>query len=302
MATGKRRDGNTVPLEIITGHLSGGEGAVLLLRDITDRVREDEQRRRLESRMQQQQKTESLGILAGGVAHDFNNLLTVILGNADLVMHDLKGKSELTAHVESIRKAALNAASLCTQLLSYSGQGSYKTEPTDLSGLIRHVERLLEVTLPKGASITYNLADGLPAIEADPPQIQQVLVNLVANAGDALKDQSGSVSGGDVTVATGVLECDGAMADRVFLGESPGKSRCVYLEVSDNGVGMDADTRARMFDPFFTTKFMGRGLGLASVLGIVRAHRGGVDVQSAPGKGTVFRVFFPASAPDGPVT
>ncbi|MBM4144225.1 MAG: PAS domain S-box protein [Lentisphaerae bacterium] len=289
LATGVTKSGREVPLEIITGHLSGGEGAVLLLRDISERVNAEQERLRLEERMQRQQKMESLGILAGGVAHDFNNLLTVVLGNADLIMQDLTPGASAREHVESIRKAARQATELCSQMLAYSGQGEYRVEPVDLAGVVRGMGRLLEVPLPKGARVELRLGTGLPRIEGDTIQIQQVLMNLVTNAAEAMPAADGLV-----TVVVDAVECDQAAVDRMGIAPELRPGRFVVLDVSDNGGGMDAETRARMFDPFFTTKFMGRGLGLASVLGIVRGHGGGIEVSSTPGKGSTFRIYFPA--------
>ncbi|MBM4142964.1 MAG: PAS domain S-box protein [Lentisphaerae bacterium] len=288
LATGTTKDGREVPLEIITGHLYGGEGAVLLLRDITERVNAENERRRIEERMQQQQKMESLGILAGGVAHDFNNLLTVMLGNAELLMQETAPESSHAENIEGIRKAAHQATELCSQMLAYSGRGEYRITAVDLPETVRRMGRLLEVPLPTGARIDLRLDDGVPAIEADTVQIQQVLMNLVTNAAEALP-----AAGGLITVKVEAMECDQAFLDQAGVNPPPRPGRLAILEVSDNGKGMDAETKARMLDPFFTTKFMGRGLGLASVLGIVRGHGGGITVNSAPGKGTTFRIYFP---------
>jgi len=288
LATGTKKDGSEIPLEIITGHLSGGEGAVLLLRDISERIQAEEERARLEARMQQQQKLESLGILAGGVAHDFNNLLTVMLGNAELVLQTTEPRSELAEHVEGIRKASVEAAELCAQMLAYAGQGDYRIQPVDLAESINRMTRLLEVPLPKGEEIELDIEAGLPPVHADAVQIQQIVMNLVTNSADALEP-----GGGRVKVSVASRQCDQACVERVSIDQPLQPGRYVVLEVADNGKGMDAETRARMFDPFFTTKFMGRGLGLASLLGIVRAHHGGLDVETAAGEGTTFRIYFP---------
>ena len=288
MATGMRKDGSEIPLEIITGHLSGGDGAVLLLRDISERVHAEEEQERLEERMQQQQKLESLGILAGGVAHDFNNLLTVMLGNAELIRQTAQPRSELAEQVDGICRASVEAAELCAQMLAYAGQGDYRIQPVDLAMTISKMTRLLEVPLPKGAKFELHLGRDLPAIHADAVQIQQILMNLVTNSADAVGPGSGQVN-----VSASMRDCDAALAERISIDRPLEPGPYVMLEVSDNGKGMDADTKARMFDPFFTTKFMGRGLGLASLLGIVRAHKGGLEVETAPQQGTTFRIYFP---------
>jgi PAS domain S-box-containing protein len=259
------------------------------LRDVTERRRAEEERRRFEDHMQQAQKLESLGVLAGGIAHDFNNLLTPILGDASLALEDLPEDSPARARLLKIRRAAQRAAALTRQMLAYTGQESLHREPLDLSHVVRDMAQLLESAVSRKAVLVYDLAPDLPAVEADASQIGQIAMNLITNAAEAVNETGRE---GRIELRTGSVDVE-AGASLTSGPLEPG--RYVFFEVADTGCGMDADTRSRIFDPFFTTKFTGRGLGLAAVLGIVRAHRGGIAVDSEPGKGTRFRVLLPRS-------
>jgi two-component system cell cycle sensor histidine kinase/response regulator CckA len=254
------------------------------------------EKRALEQQMLHAQKLESLGILAGGIAHDFNNLLTGILGGADLAARGLSLLSPAREHLADIGTAAKRAAELCRQLLAYSGKGRFLVQPLDLAELVREMGHLLSVSISKKVALHYRVAPAVPAIEADPAQVRQIVMNLIVNASEAIGEK-----GGAIEVATGMALCDAAFLRDCHpaTGIEPGEF--VFLEVSDDGSGMDGATLARIFDPFFTTKFTGRGLGLAAVLGIMRGHRGAIHVDSTPGRGTTFRLFFPPSA-DRPAT
>ena len=255
-----------------------------------ERVRAEEERQRLEAQIQHAQKLESLGVLAGGIAHDFNNLLTGILGNADLALMDLAPDSPAYASLTEIKATAQRAADLSRQMLAYSGKGSFVIEPIDLNQVVREMGHLMEVSISKKAVLRYELSDDLPAIIGDATQIRQVIMNLITNASDAIGDDEGVIS-----IRSGTEECDHDYLGGCYLNEQLPEGLYVYLEVTDDGCGMDRDTMQRIFDPFFTTKFTGRGLGLASTLGIVRGHHGTVRVKSEPGRGTRFRVLLPAS-------
>jgi len=292
LATGRKKSGELIPLEIITGELSGRTGAVLLLRDITERVRVEEERRELEARMRQQQKLESLGILAGGIAHDFNNMLTVLMANAELALLDTPKDSPARENLDGIVSAAKHAGGLCAQLLEFAGKGSVATGPVELSRLIRETERLLETTAGEAVRIEYALSEEVQPVEGDRVQLQQVLINLVTNAVDAMGEE-----GGIVSVATGAMECDEPFLAGCYRASECGPGAYVFLKVRDSGGGMDAETQAQIFDPFFTTKAKGRGLGLASVLGIVRAHGGAVRVESSPGEGSAISILLPLTQP-----
>lgn len=257
--------------------------------DITALRKAEEERRRMELQVQQAQKLESLGVLAGGIAHDFNNLLMAILGNADLALQDLSEVSPARPMLEEIEIAARRAADLCRQMLAYSGKGRFVLMPINLSEVVSEMVHMLQVSVSKKAVLRFHCAETLPSIEADPTQIRQVIMNLIINASEAIGNRSGVIS-----ISTGAMECDRQYLTSTHLDESLPEGCYVYLEVTDTGSGMDAETQARIFDPFFTTKFTGRGLGLAAVLGIVRGHRGAIKVYSEPGRGTTFKILFPA--------
>jgi PAS domain S-box-containing protein len=267
-----RRRGNEVPgiLEITT--------------DVTERSRIEEQLRHT-------QKLESLGVLAGGVAHDFNNLLTGILGNSSLALDNVGPNHPNRALLEEVMRAAERAADLTRQLLAYAGKGRFVMRTLDLSDLVREISGLVQTSLPKQAQLRLQLSEDLPGIDADPGQLQQIVMNLVINGAEAIGSE-----GGSVLVRTGMQEVDSHYISTMSnAGELLKPGRYVVLEVHDTGSGMDEATLAKIFDPFFTTKFAGRGLGLSAVSGIVRAHHGAMKVYSKPGQGTTFKVLFRAS-------
>ncbi len=265
-------------------------GFIELVEDVTARKRAEEERRRLEARIQQAQKLESLAVLAGGIAHDFNNLLMGVLGNAELALTRLPPESPVRDLVKRIERAAVRAADLAGQMLAYSGRGQFLVEELDLNELVRETAFLLESSISRKVACRYNLAPALPPVEADPTQIRQVLMNLVTNASEAIGDREGAV-----TISTGVVWADRDYLTSTYLDEDLPEGFYVYVEVSDTGCGMDPETQKRIFDPFFSTKFTGRGLGLAAVLGIVRGHRGAIKVYSEPGKGSTFKVLLPCA-------
>ncbi len=258
--------------------------------EIAERERLEAERRDLKARIQHSQKLESLGVLAGAVAHDFNNFLTGILGNAGMVLRKLPEDSDCRSMLEEIERAAQHAAALSNQMLAYTGKEAATSQPFDLKALIEEMAPLLRISVSKKAALRLELADELPAVEGDPSQIRQVIMNLITNASEALGTGSGYVS-----LAAGILEADrDYLADADAGGELP-EGPYVYLEVSDTGCGMDAATQARIYDPAFTTKSPGRGLGLAAVQGIVRDHGGAIKLDSVPGRGTTVKVLFAAS-------
>jgi two-component system cell cycle sensor histidine kinase/response regulator CckA len=283
-------DGKLQPVEINARMIDTGEGRriVSLCRDIAGRRAAERDRLDLENKMREAQKLESLGVLAGGIAHDFNNLLTAVLGGASLVAADLPPGSPLLAEVEQIETAAARAAELCKQMLAYSGKGRFVLQRLELSQLVSESTELLHLSVRKNAELTLELTPNLPPLLADSTQIQQIIMNLVINASEAVGDE-----GGTVRVRTGLMNADAAYLASTHPPSGLAPGPYVYLEVSDNGCGMDAEVCARIFDPFFTTKFTGRGLGLAAVLGIVRGHRGALRVDTERGWGTTFRVLLP---------
>jgi PAS domain S-box-containing protein len=242
------------------------------------------------------QKLESIGVLAGGLAHDFNNLLHVVLGNADIALTRLSPRSPARDPLEEVVRATLRAADLTRQMLAYSGKGAFVVRHLDLSQEVREMATLLRTAISKQASLVWELAPDLPAVNADATQIRQIVMNLITNASDALHDREGLI-----TLRTGVVQPQ-ELNDPRFgrsIPEEPAPETndpMVYLEVSDTGSGMTPDTLHRIFDPFFSTKFAGRGLGLAAVMGIVRSHQGLIRIRTEPGQGTSFRVLLPAVA------
>jgi signal transduction histidine kinase/CheY-like chemotaxis protein len=274
-------------------------GAVLLVmwvavirtirRSLAIRTNELGERRALEDKLQSAQRLESLNVLAGGIAHDFNNLLTGILSNAGTARRKLAANEPAQRHLSEIVRGSKIAAHLTGQLLAYAGRGQFQVLARDLTAEVREIQDLLETAIRTKAKLDLQLADGLPAILADPIQIQQVLLNLVANAAESADRE---VNVRIETKAIEITEND----IREFVPGSPLKpGHGVALDVTDNGSGMDAETLDRIFDPFFTTKSAGRGLGLAASLGIVHRHQGGIRVKSRPGEGTSCRIVFPAS-------
>jgi signal transduction histidine kinase/CheY-like chemotaxis protein len=249
-----------------------------------------EARRALEARLQHMQKLESLAVLAGGVAHDFNNLLMVIMGNASLALLELDPDSPARASIEQVEQSARKAAELTNQMLAFAGGGAIRPQPLDLARLVAETRSLVAAAVPPGAEVAYEEKASLAPVRADGGHVRQVLLNLVQNAVESLGGR-----GGRVTVRTGEMDADRAYLAASYIDEQLPPGRYVYLEVADTGVGIDEATKVRLFDPFFTTKFTGRGLGLAAVLGIVRAHRGAIHVDSARGRGSTFRVLFPAA-------
>jgi len=245
----------------------------------------------LQQQVKHVDRLESLGVLAGGIAHDFNNILTAIIGNTELAARKIDKHAAAQKNLESIKKSGLQAANLCKQMLAYSGKGSFIIQPLDLSRLIIEITSLLEVSIDKNIALKLQLDESLPTIDGDMTQIQQIIMNLVINASEAMDK-----SGGTIVVKTGLMQVDKAYLKSSLhkIGTSIG--HFIYMEVSDSGCGMDLDTQKKIFDPFFTTKFTGRGLGMSAVLGIVNGHNGILNLYSELGKGTVFKIAFPVSS------
>jgi PAS domain S-box-containing protein len=235
-------------------------------------------------------RLESIAMLAGGIAHEFNNLLTGIMGNASLIGEELPPGSRAAGRVDDLLASAERAAELTRQLLAYSGKGRYVPRHLDISEQVWSIAGLLQASLPGKVRLQLELPSGLPPIEADSDQIQQVVVALVMNAGEAIKNGQGAV-----TVKTAAADLDLSRIHDRFPGREIAPGPYVVLEVRDTGVGMDEFVKSRIFEPFFSTKFAGRGLGLAAVQGIVRGHGGAMEVESEPGSGATFRLFFPAA-------
>ena len=268
---------------------SGEQRYLAVTRDVTERRQAEEARRRLEESLQRAQKLESLGILAGGIAHDFNNLLTPILGAAGLAIEELPEGSPVRDRLGTILRAGRRAAALTDQMLAYAGQRPLRVERVDLSRLVRDIRELAGASMSGKTTFELELAPHLPAVEGEAAQLSQVVLNLVTNASESLRDGKGHV-----TVRTGTVDLESPPAGALFADTMTAGAH-VFFEVEDAGEGMDEETASRIFDPFFTTKFTGRGLGLAAVAGIVRAHRGAIQVDTKIGRGTRFRVLLPAA-------
>ena len=285
------RSGRRLELEFVYSLIELRHGNPLYLsivRDVTERKSAEANRRQMERKLLETQKLESLGVMAGGIAHDFNNLLTVILGNASLAMMQLSESSPLFAYLRNIEKSSMHAADLCKQMLAYSGRGRFMLQHVAINRLIEETKPLLHISVSQNVRLDFELAADLPLIEADPAQIQQVLLNLVTNASEATSNP-----GGVVTLRTGSLPANRAYLATTYLSPDIPEGEYAFLEVADTGCGMTPDTQARIFDPFFSTKFTGRGLGLAAVWGIVRGHKGALKLQSEWGRGSTFRILLP---------
>lgn len=275
------------PLRESDGRISGVIGVAL---DITARAQATREREKMERKLLEVQKLESLGVLAGGVAHDFNNLLTSILGNAGLVRLALGEHSPVLGNLGQIEQASQTAASLCQQLLAYAGRGQLNPAPVELSTLVRDTTDLLRVSVGNQSRLQFNLASDLPPINADTARIRQILLNLVLNAAESMGHRDGLI-----TVTTRRQRYD-----QPAPGPGPGQELApgdyVCLEVADNGPGLDTEAQQRVFDPFFSTKGPGRGLGLAAARGIMRSHHGTLLLASQPGHGACFTLIFPPEA------
>ena len=253
------------------------------LLDITDRHNAEES-------LRHSQKLESLGILAGGIAHDFNNLLTVILGNLNLAQMKLGDRSSAQPYLANTEAAVLRATELTKQMLAYSGRGAFQVEARDLNTIVQEVTHLLEVSISKKIRLKFDLEPKLPAIQADGAQLQQVVMNLVTNASDAIGDREGAIH-----LSTRVVELSESQLLVDFSATPLAPGRFVLLEVEDTGGGMSDEVKSRIFDPFFTTKATGRGLGLSAMLGILKGHGAGLQITSEVGRGSLFRLLFPAT-------
>jgi len=267
------------------------DSVLVLCRDVTSRKDAESEQMNLMAQVQHVQKLESLGVLAGGIAHDFNNILMVIAGNAGLARKACKDCEDPDGYLRAIETASERASDLAGQMLAYSGRGEFKIVPLDLNTVADEISSILHATITKKGVMQFDLFDGLPLIMADATQVRQVLMNLITNASEALHDHSGTI-----LVSSGVMHCDHGYIGRLNRMEELPAGQYAYIEVKDTGCGMTDEVRSKIFNPFFSTKFTGRGLGLSAVLGIMNSHRGALEIQSEPGKGSTFRALFPIIA------
>ncbi|MBI4798141.1 MAG: PAS domain S-box protein, partial [Desulfarculus sp.] len=285
----RRKDGSLLTAlmsaRIIT--LDGLPHILSITRDISERIKSEQEKEHLKAQLHQAQKMEAIGTLAGGIAHDFNNILAAIMGFAELAQEDAKSGQPNPQHLTHILASAQRAKELVQRILTFSRKKEPDLQPLDLNHIVRRTQAMLERTLPKMIGIEAQLAPDLPPILADPTQMEQVLLNLAANARDAMPE------GGRLTLQTRRLTLDQEYC-RQHLEVLPGPY--VMLRVSDTGLGMDEQTREHIFEPFYTTKDIGKGtgLGLSSAYGIIKNHGGHVDCQSQVGTGTTFIIHLPA--------
>ncbi len=290
------KDGARIPVEVSAGlvvHEGRPIGVQGIARDIRERRQAEEQRKKLEQQVQHAQKLEGLGVLAGGIAHDFNNLLVGILGNASLATRRLEKDSPVHTYLKRVEQAAQRAAELTNQMLAYSGRGTFVVRPLHLDKVARETVELAKVGISKKISFEYDFEEALPPIMGDVAQMHQVMMNVITNAAEAIGDEVGVIT---VGAQRKILDQDALT--RVYFHANPEPGDYVCLSVRDTGCGMDAEQKTKIFDPFFSTKFAGRGLGLAALLGIVRGHKGAVDVYSEINQGTIFKLYFPVMKKD----
>jgi len=260
--------------------------------DISLRKSKEEEKRLLAKKLQQTEYLESLGVLAGGFAHDFNNILMTIMGYAELTINELPSNSNAIKNLENITNASKHAASLCTQLLAYAGKIQGVTAEIFLSEIVEQNKDLLESNVSKAHHIEFVLDPSLPAILGDQSQLLQIIANFIKNASEALDNNDGVIC-----ISTGQTFCSAERLEKSQINIPLSAGDYVYVKVSDNGIGMEHEILNRIFEPFFTTKFIGRGLGLSAVLGIVLSHKGALFVESTVGEGSTFEVLFPIINP-----
>ena len=286
---GMRKDGTKIWLEH-NGRMTtynGRPALITIIRDISARKALEEERTALEARLQQAEKLQAIGQLAGGVAHDFNNQLMGIVGFAHLLQSALKGQPELESNVEGILVGAQRAADLTKQLLAFARKGKYVNERVDVHHAIAEVSALLKRSIDKRVRIEQRLCAKPSTVLGDPSQLQNAILNLAINARDSMPD------GGEIIFTTGVIDLDEEYCRHHTHEIAPG--RYLKISVTDSGIGIDEETQKHIFEPFFTTKDLGEGtgMGLASVYGTVKNHQGTVHVDSEVGRGTTIGVYLP---------
>jgi PAS domain S-box-containing protein len=287
----KKKDGTAIWCNLVGQAVNPAEkadGSIWIFLDITDRVHAEQERQKLEQQFQQTQKLESLGILAGGIAHDFNNVLTIILGHCFMVKEDFGTNVTDKTHVSQIEIAANRAAELCRQMLAYAGKSPILRANVDMAQLADEIVKMLQSAIKKNVTIELDLGHNVPVISGDNAQLQQVVMNLIINASEAIDTANGTIS---VSLTETTVREGRNVAD--FMGAAIKSGNYACLEVSDDGCGMDEDVQRRIFEPFYTTKFTGRGLGMSAILGIIKSHDGALKLKSSPGVGTTFQVYLP---------
>jgi PAS domain S-box-containing protein len=280
-----RKDGQRVVCEWTSSPIYDPEGRVegvlSLVMDVTER-------RMTEERAWLHQKLESLGVMAGGIAHDFNNLLWAISGNAELARDRVPPESPAQENLTRIESAAFRAADLARQMLAFAGRAPFVIRPLDLGTILKGVEEILRAAIPRTIRLDFLVEEGIPEVKGDEGHIQQALSNLLTNAAEAVGE-----AGGCVRVKVYQAIVDETVLRDLVPGSALSEGTSVCIEIQDEGPGMDPETLAKVFDPFFTTRSTGRGLGLSATLGIMKAHGGGIALESSVGRGTSVRLYFP---------
>jgi PAS domain S-box-containing protein len=266
-------------------------GVLYMFSDCTEQHLLAAENKAIEEQLRHAQKLESLGVLAGGVAHDFNNLLMPIVGYVELIRRRASKDEQVAKYLQRIETAGEKLADLCNQMLTYSGKGHFVESVVDVNELVVEMQDLVRASIPNNISLTYFVKDNLPLVKVDTTQISQVIMNLVLNASEA----TGKNQEGKVKVSTGEAFLDDSSQESLYVADKLVPGNYVYFEVEDQGVGITTEDQERLFEPFYTTKFTGRGLGMAVVFGIVRAHKGAIEVNSEVGYGSRIRVYFPVT-------
>jgi two-component system cell cycle sensor histidine kinase/response regulator CckA len=277
--------GNTRYIEVSSSVLKDKYGTSIGLMSIISDITE---RDKMQKAILQSQKLESLGVMAGGIAHDFNNYMMAILGNADLALMDSELNSQTKSYISDIKKSAIDASAVSNQMLAYSGKGNFIRKPLDITTIVNDLLSLVKISISNKATLNLQLQDDLPLIDGDESQIKQVIMNLLINASEALENKPGVIK-----ISTGVQRLSSDDLIQSYIQDNLNEGEYVFIQVEDNGIGMDEVTLRRIFDPFFTTKFTGRGLGLAAVLGIIKSHNGNIIVKSKKGEGSIFKLILP---------
>ncbi len=263
--------------------------AVLTTRDVTGQQEQDRQRQAVEEIGSSLQKAQSLRLLASGVAHDFNNLIGVVMGNASRALRRSENEA-VRESLDVILRASQSAGDLTKQLLAYSGEQHSESTVTDLSLQVESMKKLMRAAVPASIDMTFELSEDVPVVDIDVSKLQHAVLNLVINGRDAIGEGPGAL-----TIRTREHDFREGSDSGIMMCDPELRGKCAVLEVEDDGCGFDEEIRTKIFDPFFTTKESGKGLGLAVVVGVMRAHGGAVAVTSRRGEGTAFRIFFPES-------
>jgi len=295
---GRHKLGHTIDVELQVSHLSSGKYHLFigLLRDISQRKKQDEEQQAMRAHIEHAQRLESLGVLAGGVAHDFNNILTAIMGNASLAQMQLQENRPLCEMMEQIENSSVRASELCKQMLAYAGKGRFVVQSCDITQVVRNIYALIRSSTPSHVCLDLDLTPNLPMIEADASQLQQVLINLCMNANEAIANKGN----GRISIRTGRIHLEDHELKQCVSGSEHGLEAAkagdyVFISVDDNGGGIHPDVQKKMFEPFFTTHFTGRGLGLSACLGIVRSQNGVMRYNNRQGEGVCIQALFPVA-------